>query len=390
MTESIFNKPVADLKALAELRQWRSGERLDHRKLNAPVDALNRMNRGVAGARQKTFAAPPAPGQIVSVVLLSLPDGLTGMMRVRRVQYATSPPSLLPPRYAWLDEPFTAFMEFGRVRSEYDQLLSGPDIPTVDTVFLPAKFEEDIWLVDVPVTVEEKVVTVGLRSPFDADESLTMQVGRVKWRQTPPSFPEVGPPTPLDWQGQPFPALVDFGATPDDYIGLLHLSIDAPDPDIPLLIARREGAFWYLELPRSPRLTQFQVVENFGDYVSAKPFLRGIAFGSLTFIAKRWLLRRTPFDGNTIDDVLYDYTNDNERLAVKTQPDESVRRELQFITPAYLSAFSVIYATKGPRNGTGVVTQTQHGELPVGSPVEWLAEVDGREWAWDGVNRDVE
>ena len=386
MPESIFSKSAADLRALSEARRWQPGERLDHRKLNEPVDAINKIIRGVAGARQKTFGgAPPAPGQAVAVVLLSLPDLTTGRMAVRRVQYATTPPTLGSPRYAWLGDEFDAFMAFGRRRNEYTLLVQGRETPTLNTIFLPATFEKPLWLVDARpiVEVEERVVKAGLVSPWDGFSG-TMQIRRVRWSLTPPSFPLVGPPTPVQWQGVPFPALVDFGATPDDYTGLVHTNVDAPDSDQPLLIARRESVFWYLELPQSRRLTQFQVEENFGDYISAFQFLRGIRVGTLTFIAKEFLLRRTPFDGNTIDGVLYDYTNDRERTAVKMHLDETVKRERQVITPPYFPGRDIIYATESPTHGTGVVTQQIHGNVPAGTPVTWLAEVDGRKFAWDG------
>lgn len=59
MTDSLFDRP------LSQLNRWGPGEPLDHRKLNEPVEALNRIFAGVApplSARPYAPARPLAKG----------------------------------------------------------------------------------------------------------------------------------------------------------------------------------------------------------------------------------------------------------------------------------------------------------------------------------------
>jgi hypothetical protein len=375
-----------DFRTLDQIPTGKIGDPITAEWLNRGIEGVNRLTGNVDRAQQ--FIRPPTGRgdtgitRVVSVVLLGLPSATSGAMLVRRVKYADSPPELVSvPRYEWLGDVFTAYMEFGRVRQEYTSLLSGPSTPTVDTTFLQAKLEGEFWFVGVPPAAEERVVAVGIRSPFDDAPGGTraFTVGRIKWESFPPGFPDVGPPTPLAWLGDTFLAYVDFGNRPEQYVDMVHIG-DVPNSDKPILTARKEGPNWFLELPKAKRLTQFRVGENFGDYVSAFQSFGGIVVpDTFTLIAKRWLLRRTPFHGNTIDGIEYTYENAYTRIAENSTED----KERQFITPPYNPA-ALIYATQDPLHGTDVVTERAHGDIPAGTAVTWLAEVDGREWAWDG------
>lgn len=117
-------------------------------------------------------------------------------------------------------------------------------------------------------------------------------------------------------------------------------------------------------------LAMFRVSFNRGDYLIAKRTDGIQSSGESINIAKRWDLRRTPFDGKFVDGITYAYESDDERIATRKPISER-----QFITPTYFNG-AIIWATKAE---TGLVEVD--GEL---SSLEWLAVVDGRDWAWDG------
>jgi hypothetical protein len=91
-------------------------------------------------------------------------------------------------------------------------------------------------------------------------------------------------------------------------------------------------------------------------------------------VAKPYELRRTPFDGETIDGVTYAYDSSfatsQERTAT-SGPDE----EVQFITPAYrvgAEIFAVLV-----QGDTGV------DPSPSGAAITYLEMNQGRAWAYD-------
>lgn len=63
--------------SLPQLRRWRAGEPLDHRRLNEPVDVLNDMTRGVGVPRQVTRQGRPAQVGGGQSVLVAMDAGLT-------------------------------------------------------------------------------------------------------------------------------------------------------------------------------------------------------------------------------------------------------------------------------------------------------------------------
>jgi hypothetical protein len=91
-------------------------------------------------------------------------------------------------------------------------------------------------------------------------------------------------------------------------------------------------------------------------------------------VAKPYELRRTPFDGQTIDGVTYVYSSADERTAYGAT---SADTETQFITPAYrvgAEIFAVLV-----QGDTGV------DPTPSGAPITYLEMNQGRAWAWDGL-----
>ena len=69
MTRSLFDSTPTELKAIAELRKWGPREPLDHGKLNEPVEAINKLVRGVTPARQRKFVSPPAGSAVTFCVV---------------------------------------------------------------------------------------------------------------------------------------------------------------------------------------------------------------------------------------------------------------------------------------------------------------------------------
>lgn len=121
--------------------------------------------------------------------------------------------------------------------------------------------------------------------------------------------------------------------------------------------------------------TMFRVIANHADHITAQRFDGEEPSGDVVNIAKRWDLRRTPFDEKTVDGKSYVYTNDNERVATRGEITET-----QLITPDYFDG-AVIWATNNPHGGTGVILDV--GGDGVFVPLTWLADVDSRDFAHD-------
>ena len=155
----------------------------------------------------------------------------------------------------------------------------------------------------------------------------------------------------------------------------LNESVDTINKMVRGVTPARQKIFTEAETPEPTVLVQFRVHTNYGDYITARMRSDEGYESPEIKIAKRYLLRRSPFDGRTREGVRYLYVTDNERIA-SDFVDGRTLRERQFITPSYVWG-DLIYATANPLYGTSVVVDDV--------PVTWLAEVDGRAWAWDGV-----
>lgn len=122
---------------------------------------------------------------------------------------------------------------------------------------------------------------------------------------------------------------------------------------------------------------QFRIVAVNGDYVTAAR-LQGTYENEAdtddqTYIAKPYLLRRTPFDGASRNSIDYTYTDNVTRTAT----DADSNTETQVVVPSYVVG-DIIYATRAIDGGTGVELVTTQGRIAV----EWLdLNVDGRAWA---------
>ena len=98
----------------------------------------------------------------------------------------------------------------------------------------------------------------------------------------------------------------------------------------------------------------------------------GDTSGGFIVVAKPHLLRRTPFDGVTIDGVEYTYTAHEARTAVDDEGTES-----QVVVPNYVAGDEIL-AIRSPTGGSGLVI-TVNG---VNKVIEWLdLNSGGRAWA---------
>jgi hypothetical protein len=120
----------------------------------------------------------------------------------------------------------------------------------------------------------------------------------------------------------------------------------------------------------------FQLVSVHGDYVLAAEF-DGVTAGTLSIpVAKPWLLRRTPFDGESRDGITYTYGGSASREGVD---DDTSETETQLVVPSYVVG-DVLFAIRTLR-GTGVTWSPVAG---VTDPVLWLdLNIDARAWAKD-------
>lgn len=145
-----------------------------------------------------------------------------------------------------------------------------------------------------------------------------------------------------------------------------------------------------LEIDRLRRLTlniddhslfPFVVIEEFGDYLSCRPWNGTEAVGTINFeVAKPYLLRQSSYDTKTIPYGGTDYTfTKNASLPNKRTSDDGSTTETQVIVPEYVPKSAtytgdVIYA-KGVGDSMNV---TNGSSKPIGF-VD--ANLDGRAWA---------
>lgn len=121
------------------------------------------------------------------------------------------------------------------------------------------------------------------------------------------------------------------------------------------------------------RSKRFKVVEVKGDYLVCNAFNGQVTGTQKITVAKPWLLRRSPFDGESRDSITYTYSSDTER-----QADDGSNTEDQVVVPSYV-VDDEIYAEFDPEGGSGVtVTLPDNTEVAA----MWLdTNRDGRAWA---------
>jgi hypothetical protein len=116
-------------------------------------------------------------------------------------------------------------------------------------------------------------------------------------------------------------------------------------------------------------LRQFKVVSEDGDFLICNAFNADITSDESIFVAKPYLLRRTPFDGLSRNGIAYIYSTDALRTA-----DDGSDTEVQVIVPSYVAG-DVIYAFLG-------VLAILDVENDDGNTMRFLdANLDGRAWA---------
>lgn len=114
---------------------------------------------------------------------------------------------------------------------------------------------------------------------------------------------------------------------------------------------------------------QFKLVSVQTDYLVCNEW-DGTTQGDGEYkIALPWMLRQTPFDGQTRNGITYTYASASERTA-----DDGSNTETQVIVPSYVAG-DVIYGMKEIRGGTDT-------EDEAGDTVGWLdLNIDARAWA---------
>ncbi len=128
-------------------------------------------------------------------------------------------------------------------------------------------------------------------------------------------------------------------------------------------------------LPAAAQVFQGEIVSVSADHLIVREYriypspTAPIGGSNSILVAKPYLLRRTPFDGQTRDGVTYVYTTDQQRTAT-IGPDQRT----EHVTPAYLVG-DLVYCVRDVHNGTGV----ESGGAIIGS----LEIAGGRMWAAD-------
>jgi hypothetical protein len=124
-------------------------------------------------------------------------------------------------------------------------------------------------------------------------------------------------------------------------------------------------------------LEQFRLVRIETDVLICHPFNGSEETEVEVSVAMPFLLRRTPFDGNTRDGITYTYTSDTERTA-----SDGSDSEKQLIIPTYTIESAadgydgdLIYAHRSVRGGVDL-------DDADGEPFSYIdANLDGRAWA---------
>lgn len=124
-----------------------------------------------------------------------------------------------------------------------------------------------------------------------------------------------------------------------------------------------------------PKIQAFKIAQILDDVLECQTWDGETLGEDLIYVAKPWLLRRTPFDGETRDDISYVYSSNTERTATIVDTGET---EEQVIVPRWKvidSGDDVIFATRGHVGGL-LLDEEDYGD------VIWLDENrDGRFWA---------
>lgn len=240
--------------------------------------------------------------------------------------------------------------------------------------------------------------TVVLVEPVDP-ASMVLTVREVRYRETPPADPAN---ITYTWHEDVFQAFPEIGAQPSDYEDFLwDTTIEIPveegeplvvldEPQVGLatfLTARYKLDAWVLELPGGESIrTDTVLVAVEAGLTDDHLVCRAVGSDPVAFVpilvAKPWLLRKTPWDGQTRGQVRYEYDleDSTKRTAFdSTDATDQLKRDEQ-IHPRYLvdDQLTVSPATTGIGVDTGEVDDDG---LPIFAPVVLLdLNVDSRGW----------
>ena len=158
-----------------------------------------------------------------------------------------------------------------------------------------------------------KPITVVLvEAPTSTDE--TLMVRRVREINDPPV-----PAGTYEWDSEPFEAYPDFGHTAEDYADFVLDGV--LDIDTKFLKARRVRGVWKVERTEAEnggvKPKYVAVVDVRADYLVCKP--PDDLFGDDIYVARPYLLRRTPFETTPTrtprrNGTTYDYTGLDPRF----------------------------------------------------------------------------
>lgn len=113
--------------------------------------------------------------------------------------------------------------------------------------------------------------------------------------------------------------------------------------------------------------TQCRVASEFGDYLAVTKISSGTTTGTIFNVAKAYALRKTPFDGQTLNGITRTYSVNLTRVA-----SNSNFGQVEAIVPSYLLGTSLIH-----------ISGADHTDVFVsGSELKFIdLNVDGRVWA---------
>ena len=139
------------------------------------------------------------------------------------------------------------------------------------------------------------------------------------------------------------------------------------------------GEFFPLDHFAKSDIRPFLFKTQYDDYLKCYALGREDKYGDtdedtenwerIVYVAKPYILRRSPFDNKTVDSVSYVYTNAYTRTASKAGETD----ETQLITPSYVEN-EIILAV---RIETNIITDDSEDA----KPVDWMDLGIGRAWA---------
>ena len=110
------------------------------------------------------------------------------------------------------------------------------------------------------------------------------------------------------------------------------------------------------------------------DHIVCKRYNGTEQSGEAVNIALPYLLRRTPFDGETRNGITYTY--DEEQDPMEREADDGSETETQVVVPSFVTG-DIVYAAR-PITGGVAVTVEAGGET---YNLEWLLFPDSRAWS---------